>query len=65
MKSPDVTKEQLANFRSSLGDVVDLVTILGPLCSSVGELVEMCELAQSNDGQAQFIMKLLVGDKKK
>lgn len=45
------------SFREALADVVEITKKLAPYCSSVAEMVEMMELAQSNNSQ----LSLLIG----
>ena len=43
-------------FRDSLADVVKVAEDLEPICSNVGELIQVCSLALSNDGQLKLLM---------
>lgn len=43
-------------FREQLDDLVQIGTKLAAVCSSVTELVELMELARTNDGQLRLIL---------
>ena len=47
------------SFRSSLEDIVAISEKLSPVCDSISDLVEMCKLALTNDGQLNLIMNLV------
>ena len=51
-------------FRDSLLDVVALLEKLRPICKTVDELTELCNLGLSNEGQMRLIM-LAAGAKTK
>ena len=51
-------------FRESLLDAVALMEKLRPLCKTVDELTELCNLGLSNEGQLRLIM-LAAGSKTK
>lgn len=56
-KLNQVTPEDIeASFRSSLQDVIEVAKRLSPHCESVDDLVELLELALTNDGQLRFVM---------
>ena len=43
-------------FRDSLKDVIAVVEVLTPFCKSVDDLIGVCRLALSNDGQLALLM---------
>lgn len=47
------------NFRKSLQDVIDYSIKLAPICKSIDEMVQLCELAMTNSAQAQILMGLI------
>lgn len=52
-----------AEFRETLADVLAAVTRLAPVCSSLEDLTEVCQLALENDGQLRLLMNLVVKKK--
>lgn len=54
MAEQKLTAEE--SFRSSLEDVVAITEKLVTLCSSTGDLCEMCRVALTNDGQLALLM---------
>lgn len=54
MAEQKVTAEE--SFREALKDVVDVAEKLSSFCPSTADLVEMCQLALSNDGQLKLLI---------
>jgi len=54
----EVSEEQaiLESFRNSLEDTISILKGVGPLCSDIDQLIDMLNLAISNDSQLQLIM---------
>lgn len=46
-------------FRSSLEDIIAISEKLASVCESIEDLVEICKLALTNDGQLKIIMNLV------
>jgi hypothetical protein len=53
----DNSKATEDSFRGSLQDVVGICTKLAPVCTSVDELVGICQLAIDNDAQLKLLMR--------
>ena len=51
-------------FRVSLKDVIEYSTKLSPICKSIDEMVQLCDLAMTNDAQAELLMRI-IGDESK
>lgn len=49
------------NFKSSLEDVIAFGERLLPYCDSVQDLIEIAQLALSNDGQLALLLSLVTG----
>ena len=59
----DAKKDAAESFRDALVDVVRIGEELEPICGNVGELIQICQLALSNDGQLRLLMDRLTPKK--
>lgn len=57
--SPQAQSEadMLAAYRSSIEDTIGLLKGIGPLCSSIDQLIDMLRLATENDSQLHLILR--------
>lgn len=49
--------DKLDEMRSILEDLVSMAKKLQPICTTTDELIQVCELATTNDAQLKLIMK--------
>ncbi len=57
MPPEKINRQQLEeDFRAELSKLVDLARALAPICTTTDDLVGICELAQTNDGQLRMLM---------
>ena len=64
MASNQSEADKLDGFRESLKDVVAVAQKLNSHVSSVGQLIEVCDLATQHDGQLALLYSLLIEKKK-
>ena len=55
----DAKLSQEEKFRSSLEDVAVIIKKLSAVCLTPEEMVQMVELAQTNDGQLRTLMLIV------
>lgn len=52
-------------FRGALQDVLETTRKLAPYCNSVDDLIDMLELALTNDGQLRMVMGKIIPRQKR
>lgn len=55
MAEQKLTAEE--QLRSSIEDVISLAKKLQPICTTTQEMIEVCELALTNDAQLKMLMR--------
>lgn len=49
----------LDNFRSELKNAITIIEKLAPFCKTYSEMVELCNLAVTNEAQAKLVLDLI------
>lgn len=57
MPQPNQPQQAEQAFRSALQDVIKIGDAFEPTCNTVGELLQICQLALENDGQLRLVME--------
>lgn len=52
-------EEKLTKFKSSIEDMIAVVERLNPVCDKTADLLQMLELATTNDGQLKLIIAMV------